>query len=95
MEARNRTLPEWLSRVASGQIRLPRFQRYEAWGHDRVTSLLQTVLRGLPAGATLVLDVGDKEPFVSRAIVGAPAEWDEIIAGIAFALKFPRRREDF
>jgi hypothetical protein len=72
MEARNRALPEWLSRVASGQIRLPRFQRYEAWGHDRVTSLLQTVLRGLPAGATLVLDVGDKEPFVSRAIVGAP-----------------------
>src|SRR6266566_1340128 len=78
MEARNRALPEWLSRVASGQIRLPRFQRNEAWEHGRVTSLLQTVLRGLPAGATLVLDVGDKEPFVSRAIVGAPKPTERV-----------------
>jgi len=72
MEARNRALPEWLNRVTSGQIRLPRFQRDEAWGHERVAKLLQTVLRGLPAGATLVLAVGDKEPFVSRPIVGVP-----------------------
>jgi len=72
MEARNRALPEWFNRIASGQIRLPRFQRYEAWGHDRVTGLLETILCGLPAGATLVLEVGDKEPFISRPIIGAP-----------------------
>lgn len=72
MEARNRALPEWFHRVGSGQIRLPRFQRYEAWGHDRVAGLLETILRGLPAGATLVLEVGDREPFVSRPIVGTP-----------------------
>src|SRR5439155_26938264 len=73
MEARNRTLPEWVNRVSSGQIRLPRFQRYEAWGHDRVCGLLQTVLRELPAGATLILEIGDKEPFISRPIRGAPS----------------------
>jgi hypothetical protein len=72
MEARNRTLPEWLHRVATGQIRLPRFQRHEAWGHERVAGLLQTLLRGLPAGAALILEIGDTEPFISRPIKGAP-----------------------
>ena len=30
------------------------------------------MLRGLPAGAALVLAVGDEEKFVSRPVVGAP-----------------------
>ena len=33
MEARNRRLPEWLIRVRTGQLVLPRFQRYESWSH--------------------------------------------------------------
>jgi hypothetical protein len=72
MEARNRRLPEWFNRIRTGQVRLPRFQRFEAWGHDRVSGLIETVLRGLPAGATLVLEIGDKELFKSRPMVGAP-----------------------
>ena len=51
---------------------LPRFQRFEAWGHHNVTGLLDTVLRGLPAGAVLVLQVAGDAPFVSRPVVGAP-----------------------
>lgn len=31
MEARNRHLPDWFARVRTGQVRLPRFQRLEAW----------------------------------------------------------------
>jgi len=31
MEARNRPLPEWFNRLKTGQLRLPRFQRFEAW----------------------------------------------------------------
>jgi hypothetical protein len=58
--------------VRTGQIRLPRFQRFEAWSHNTIISLLETVLRGLPAGAALVLAVGDEEKFVSRPVVGAP-----------------------
>lgn len=73
MEARNRDLPDWFTRVRTGQVRLPRFQRFEAWSHEQVADLLETVLRGLPAGAALVLEIGDKEPFHSRTVVGAPA----------------------
>jgi hypothetical protein len=72
MEARNRRLPEWFNRLRTGQVRLPRFQRFEAWSHDQVSGLVETVFRGLPSGATLVLEVGDKEPFISRSIIGVP-----------------------
>jgi len=72
MEARNRQLPEWFNRIRTGQILLPRFQRFEAWGHNEVSDLLEAVLRGLPAGATLILEVGDKQMFVSRPMVGVP-----------------------
>ena len=65
-------LPDWFTQVRTGQIRLPRFQRFEAWSHNTIISLLETVLRGLPAGAALVLAVGDEEKFVSRPVVGAP-----------------------
>lgn len=72
VEARDRSLPDWFTRIRSGQVRLPRFQRYESWTHNIIESLLETVVQGLPAGAALVLAVGDKEQFVSRAVVGAP-----------------------
>jgi hypothetical protein len=72
VEARNRTLPNWFTRIRTRQITLPRFQRFEAWTHTQVTALLNTVLQGLPAGAVLTLEVGDTEAFVSRPMVGAP-----------------------
>jgi len=65
MEARNRTLPDWFTRLRTNQLVLPRFQRYEAWNQSQVAELLNTVLKGLPAGAVLVQEVGEKEPFVS------------------------------
>ncbi len=55
--------------VRDGSLRLPRFQRHEAWDRGTVVSLIETVLRGLPAGAALVLNVGDPQPFVSRHLV--------------------------
>ncbi len=58
--------------LETGQIRLPRFQRFEAWTHNEVGGLLESVIRGLPAGATLVLQVGDREEFVSRPLEGVP-----------------------
>jgi hypothetical protein len=72
MQAQNRLLPEWFNRIQTGQIKLPRFQRYEAWGAAEVASLLEAVLRELPAGAALILEVGDSERFVSRSMEGAP-----------------------
>jgi len=78
MQAHNRHLSEWFNRVRSGQLRLPRFQRFEAWNHARVEGLLETVLQGLPAGAALILEVGDKELFRSRPIVGAPQPTERV-----------------
>ena len=79
MEARNRSLEDWFTRVRTGQVRLPRFQRYEAWGHGEVGSLLEAVLRGLPSGAVLVLEIGDEEPFISRTMVGAPEPIERVV----------------
>ena len=73
MEARNRPLPAWFERIQTRQIQLPRFQRFEAWGSREVSDLVATVLRKLPAGATLILEVGDNLPFISRPLVPAPA----------------------
>ena len=53
MEARNRGLSDWFTRIRNRQIVLPRFQRFEAWTHRMVAGLLDTVLRKLPAGALL------------------------------------------
>ncbi len=78
MEARNRFLPDWMTRIRTRQIVLPRFQRMEAWGYKEVTDLLQTVLNGLPAGSVLILEVGDKIPFISRPMQGAPKDGDRI-----------------
>src|SRR5262245_35544763 len=68
VEARNRTVKDWFDRIRTRQISLPRFQRQEAWGHLEVAGLLTTVLRGLPSGATLILEVGDELPFISRTM---------------------------
>jgi hypothetical protein len=79
MEARNRALPDWMTRIRTRQIVLPRFQRFEAWSYGQISSLLNTVLKELPAGAILTLEIGEKEPFISRPIVGAPSEGEKII----------------
>lgn len=79
MEARNRSLPDWLTRIRTRQIALPRFQRFEAWSHSQVENLLNTVLQGLPSGALLTLEVGMEEKFVSRPIVTAPEQGEKIV----------------
>ena len=78
MHAHDRFLPEWFTRVRSRQITLPRFQRFVAWGHAEVSGLLTTVLRGLPSGAALILEVGDEEKFVSRTMVDAPDSGERV-----------------
>lgn len=71
--ANNRTLKEWFDKINNGEIRLPRFQRPEAWDRTRITSLVNTVIHNLPLGITLILEVNkDNEPFVSRVLKTAP-----------------------
>jgi hypothetical protein len=78
VEARNRSLPDWFTRVRTRQTVLPRFQRFAAWGHENVTQLFNTILQDLPVGAVLVLDIGNEEPFISRTLEGAPREGERI-----------------
>jgi hypothetical protein len=78
MHAHDRFLPEWFSRIRSRQVTLPRFQRFVAWGHGEVSGLLTTVLRGLPSGAALILEVGDEEKFKSRTMVDAPESGEKV-----------------
>lgn len=72
MQASNRAIKEWYTKIQQGEIKLPRFQRFEAWDSHRIGSLIQTVIRQLPLGITLVLEVGDEEKFVSRYLETAP-----------------------
>lgn len=66
MEARNRKLEDWYGKIQRGEIKLPRFQRFEAWDWRRISSLFQTISQNLPLGITLVLEIAEKEPFISR-----------------------------
>ena len=67
-KAQDRTLGVWFQHIQQGQIKLPRFQRLEAWDRARITSFLNTIINNLPVGVTLALDVAGKEKFISRYI---------------------------
>lgn len=67
-KADNRTLGVWFQQIQQGQIKLPSFQRMEAWDRARITSFLNTIISNLPVGVTLILEVGGAQKFVSRYI---------------------------
>src|SRR6185503_147573 len=78
IEARNRLLPDWFTRIRTHQTVLPRFQRFEAWDYANVTQMFNTILRDLPVGAVLILEIGNEEPFISRTLKGAPAAGERV-----------------
>lgn len=57
---------------------LPRFQRFEAWDAANVSQMFNTILRDLPVGAVLVLEIGNEEPFISRPLKGAPLAGERV-----------------
>ena len=67
-KAQDRTLGVWFHQIDQGAVKLPRFQRFEAWDRGRITSFLNTIISNLPVGVTLVLEVAGAERFVSRYI---------------------------
>ena len=70
-KAQDKTLGIWFQNIQQGMIKLPRFQRFEAWDRGRITSFLNTIINNLPVGVTLALEVAGPEKFVSRYIVTA------------------------
>ena len=65
-KAQDRTLGVWFQNIQQGMVKLPRFQRFEAWDRNRIASYLNTIINNLPVGVTLVLEVAGVEKFESR-----------------------------
>lgn len=72
IKATDRELADWFSKINSGEIKLPRFQRFEAWDKHRITGLLSVIVNNLPLGITLILNVGDEPQFIDRYLETAP-----------------------
>jgi uncharacterized protein with ParB-like and HNH nuclease domain len=70
VQARDRKLETWYKRIKDGEIKLPRFQRFEAWDQGRICSLLNMIIHDLPLGITLLLEV-NREQFISRYLATA------------------------
>lgn len=70
--AQDRELSTWFNRIANSEIKLPRFQRHQAWDKGRIVSLLEVIMDNLPLGVALILEVGDEEQFKSRHLATAP-----------------------
>ena len=80
MEARNRKLEDWYGKIKRGEIKLPRFQRFEAWDRHRICSLIETVVHNLPLGITLILEVDiNDEKFISRFLQTAPGDSSRVL----------------
>ena len=78
-KAQDRTLGVWFYNIQQGMVKLPRFQRQEAWDRGRIASFLNTIINNLPVGVTLALEVAGPEKFVSRYIVSSnPASPDMV-----------------
>jgi len=71
-EANPRQIQDWFDLIERTQLVLPRFQRMEAWGPSQITEVLDSVIRGMPVGSVLVLQVAGKPEFSWRALEGAP-----------------------
>lgn len=67
-KAQDQTLGVWFQNIQQGMIKLPRFQRFEAWDRGRITSFMNTIINNLPVGVTLALEVAGLEKFESRYI---------------------------
>ena len=67
-KAQDRTLGVWFHHIQQGMVKLPRFQRFEAWDRGRIASFLNTIINNLPVGVTLALEVAGAEKFESRYI---------------------------
>ncbi len=47
IKATDRELAEWFVKIKAGEIKLPRFQRHEAWDRRRIASLLTVAVNNL------------------------------------------------
>ena len=72
MQTENKPIRDWLEDIRRGVVRLPRFQRGEAWTYMLIESFLNTViLHDWPIGVLLTLEVDSNDPpFETRPLEG-------------------------
>lgn len=72
MQTENKPIEYWLDDIRRGVVRLPRFQRGEAWNYKHVENFLEAViLHDRPIGVLLTLDVDpSNQPFETRPLEG-------------------------
>lgn len=78
MKAQDRTIKDWVTKIRSKSLGLPRFQRHESWGPTIITDFLTSVVRKLPVGASLILEVGDEPQFQYRYFYGVPDDGENL-----------------
>jgi uncharacterized protein with ParB-like and HNH nuclease domain len=54
------SIPDILTKVAAGQIRIPKFQRGFVWEPDRVAYLMDSIYKGYPIGSLLLWRTGEQ-----------------------------------
>lgn len=72
MKAQDRTVKDWITQIRTKKLGLPRFQRFEAWGPTIIIDFLSSIIKGLPVGVSLILEVGNKPQFQYRYFSGTP-----------------------
>jgi hypothetical protein len=65
-----------LSHCDQGMLQLPDFQRSWVWDEDRIRSLIASVSRAFPIGASMTLETGGTVDFKPRLIEGASSTSD-------------------
>lgn len=78
MKAQDRTVKDWVMQIRSKKLGLPRFQRFEAWGPTIITDFLTSIIRELPVGVSLILEVGNKPQFEYRYLHGTPERGENL-----------------
>lgn len=78
MKAQDRTIKTWINQISTKKLGLPRFQRFESWGPAIITDFLTSIIRGLPVGVSLILEVANKPQFEYRYFHGIPQEGENL-----------------
>lgn len=63
-------LTELLSKVVTGKLQLPDFQRGWVWDDEHIRSLLVSITRSFPIGAVMLLETGGETRFQVRPVEG-------------------------
>lgn len=69
-------LKDLMADCASGDLKLPDFQRGWVWDEDRIIGLLASISNAFPVGALMTLENGGAVEFYPRPVEGAPAAAD-------------------